>query len=533
MITSNSIFTRTSRIFENARRSSLTRHKIEFSGVERLMQASSRFFQMLERTDPVHVEISRRLWVLRSTVLFTLLLFDDPDLGLQDQADDLEKLSQGIPDVTPIIESLKKHIADIVSAGKNPKREWLIQMLSENSMNGSDKIGIFTVLSGGKVPGWPREKFDLLPEVNDRLIPVVSRKSLKLHVFQTVILPCACNNASLSLLSDLMFSGVSARLEVLLYPGEKFHIPERLTLPADTIFADRLQKSRIERDVVSVPHDPLIPEVDTWINEAFWQGLHGGARSGSHDLSPARYMLFCDGTGAFLPEDGRVITLPSDGRVSSESDLCMVRVEDVCEGDMVVLRSGGTKLLLEVASERIMGREDNYSLFEIATDWKNALDALLVTHTSEEVAQALTERGVSTSAASIHQWAGLDVLGPGNERVFRELINLLGDKGKIRKTGAELISYADNCWQNLQILRGLRHKAGNLIRQDLFNTLFSRFGDANDHDKLHDQESILIDGGGGAELLILRVSSVDNNTAYVQPSRLGKIDDLKGNRWLG
>ena len=334
-------------------------------------------------------------------------------------------------------------------------------------------------------------------------------------------------------MSDLLFSGIAARIEVLLYPGEKFQVPKRLMLPDNGIFVGHLQKSEIDREVVVVPGDQGFSAVDTWVNEAFWQGLHGAARNGSHDLSPARYMLFCDGTGAFLPENGRVMTLPADGKVTDESDLCIVRVEDVCEGDTVVLRSGDSGFLLDEASERIMGREGNESLFEMATDWKDALDALLVTLTNEEAAHALRERGVSTSATSIHQWVGPEVLGPGNERVFRELLNLLADKGKIQKSGAELSSYADSRWESLQALRGLHQKAGNLIRQDLFRALFSRFGNESEHRSLSDRESIHIEGDTGAELLVLRVASVDGNTAYVQPSRLGKLDDLKGNKWLG
>jgi hypothetical protein len=178
-----------------------------------------------------------------------------------------------------------------------------------------------------------------------------------------------------------------------------------------------------------------------------------------------------------------------------------------------------------------MGRAGNEGLFEMATDWKEALDALLVTHSNEEVARALRERGAPTSAASIHQWIGPDVLGPGNERVFRELISLLADKGKIQKTGVELISYADTRWNSLQDLRGVRHKAGNLVRQDLFKALFSRFGNGNG--KLSDRESIHVEGDIGVELLILRVSSVDRDTSHVHSSRLGQMDDLKGNKWLG
>ena len=77
----------------------------------------------------------------------------------------------------------------------------------------------------------------------------------------------------------------------------------------------------------------------------------------------------------------------------------------------------------------------------------------------------------------------------------------------------------------------MRHKAGNQIRQDLLKALFTRieYGCG----QLADGERIHIEGDTGAELLILRVSSVDRNTSHVPPARLGQIDDLKGNRWLG
>ena len=506
---------------------------MEQSSVTRLMQTSSRFFEMLDRTDPIQAEISRRLWVLRSTVLFTLLPFDDPGLDLLLQVNELEQSSLSIPDAIPMIESLRKCITDICNVGRNPKREWFIHMLAENAGDENGKIGIFTALSSGRSPGWPYEKLAMLSELDERLLPVMSRKDLKNNIYQMLIFPCGCSNVPHSFLSDLLFSGITAKIDVLLYSAEKLQVPKRLTLPNDSILSSRLEISKMDREIVVVPNDVGVSAVDTWVNEAFWQGVHGAARRGSHDLSPARYMLFCDGTGTFLPEDGHVTTLSMQGRVISEDDLDVRRVEDISEGDLVVLRSGYSGLLLDDASERILGREENDNLFDVATDWKNALDALLVTHTAEEVARELQERGVTTSAVSIYQWAGPDVLGPGNERVFNELINLLADKGKIKKSGAELTNYAFNCWQGLQAFRGLHHKAGKLIRQDLFKALFSRYGSGKEHDKLPDRESIHIDGNSGVELLILRVSSVDNNTAYIQPSRFGKMDDLKGNKWLG
>jgi len=444
---------------------------------------------------------------------------------------ELEQSSLGLPDAAQLIETLKKHVTDIVSVGRNPKRELFLHVLDESIGKDDGKIGMFCALSAGKPPGWPSERSAQLSALSDQLMLIGSRRYMRANVFGTVILPCACCNAPPALLSDLLFSGCAAKLEVLLYKGERFQIPKRMMLPVDGIFAGRLQKTEIEREVNVISGDSSMSAVDTWVNEAFWQGLHGAERNSSHNLVPANYMLFCDGTGTFLPANGRILTLPADGEVNDEADLCLVRVEDVSEGDLIVLRSGDSGFMLDEASDRIMSSENNDSLFEIASDWKEALEALLVTHSNKEIAQALRERGTPTSAASIHQWCGPDVLGPRDERVFRELINLLADKGKIKKAGAELISYADSRWNSLQGLRSVRQKAGNLIRKDLFKALFSRLKNGNG--KLADGEIIHIEGDTGAELLILRVSSVDRNPAHVPPSRLGQVDDLKGNKWLG
>ena len=132
---------------------------------------------------------------------------------------------------------------------------------------------------------------------------------------------------------------------------------------------------------------------------------------------------------------------------------------------------------------------------------------------------------------SILQWSGPDVLGPGKEDVFKELIGLLAEEGKISVSNEDLPHYIESRWSNLQSLRGIRHKAGNAIRQNLFEALFKEFGKKN-HQML-DRESVHLGDGSNVELLVLRVSAVDKNPAYVPPSRLGQIDDLKDKKWLG
>ena len=182
MTTVTSIFSRTNRIFENARLLSLTRREIEFPSATQVIQTSSRFFQLLDRADPVQAEISRRLWILRSSILFTLLPFDDPALRLQLQMKELEQSSEGVPDAAPLINSLRKYVTDIVSVGRNPKRKWLVGMLAETIGKGDGQIGMLTSLSAGRPPGWPQEKSGHLSALSERILPIESRRNLRSSV---------------------------------------------------------------------------------------------------------------------------------------------------------------------------------------------------------------------------------------------------------------------------------------------------------------------------------------------------------------
>jgi len=531
MNTAENCFTRTSRIYENIRRPCLTRHEIEFPPASRLIRASARLFQILDRDEPIQAEISRQLWVLRSTILFTILPFDHPALNLRQQLVELENACGGLPNATPFLESIKHEVSGLASLARNPKREWLLNASSEASMDGL--LGILSALSAGRAPGWPPSVPDLIPGANGRIVSIGSRKDLASSVLETIVLPCACRNAPPSFLFYLLHCGWASRFVALLYTGETLHVPKRLALPTDRIFEGRLTRIVLEQERSVIATDDLQSGVDDWINEAFWQGLHGAARANTNfpDHLPANYVLFSDGTGAFFHERGSVLSLPENGVVAREGDLSSIPVDGIQEGDLVVLRSGASGLLLDEASDRILGSSENENLFDMATDWKDALDALLVTHSREEVAQALAARGAPTRAASIHQWVGPDVLGPGSEHVFRELIALLAEKGKIPIGCTELKSYTDIRWKSLQGLRSVRQKAGNLIRHELFKALFNRFGTGTC--RVADRECIHIEGDTETELLVLRVSSVDRNVAYVPPSRIGQMDDLKENRWLG
>jgi hypothetical protein len=525
-----STFSIVSQIFGNVRESLFNRHEVGNNTIARMMRDSSRLFKILDRSDSVQADLSLRLWILRSSVLFTLLPFDDLSLGLMKKMEEFSQSASGLPEAALFVESIGKAVDDLVASGVNMKREWLLHTMSVDE-DADAGVGVLCALSAGKAPGWPTEKSLELVDQFKGLKLIKSRKDLRSGVLKRIILPCACRNAPSALLAEVIHSGRSFMIDVLLYPEEKFNDSKRLTPPVCSIFKGKLQKQIRQHEIHVVRDENAFAAVDDWMNEAFWQGIHGGDRRAAANLVSANYVLFCDGTGAFLPANGRVPTIPENEDLSGVSDLRLVCVENVCEGDLVVLKAGDSSFLLDEASDQIMHNHGGQNLVDEATDWKSALDALLLTHSREAVAKELRERGVSISPLSISQWAGTDLLGPGSERAFKALMGLLGDKGKLGENDQNMTEYAESRWASLQELRRVRHRAGNMIRQELLKKLYSRL--CSGIGRIGNRTSINLDGDSGVELLILRVSSVDQNPAFIPPYRLCRLDDLKDNKWLG
>jgi hypothetical protein len=524
-----STFLCASKIYENTRVSQFNSHEIQSQPIAHIMRDSSQLFKILDHSDSAQADISLRLWLLRSSVLFTLLPFNDASLGLKNRMEELSLSSKGLPEAALFIQSIEKAVDELIECGTNIKRRWLLN--TTNNIKSFDGVGILCALSFGKTPGWPVEASLELTNLLKGVKLIGSKKDLRSGVFERIILPCACRNVSPLLLAEIIYAGRTKVIDALLYPDEKFSNPKRLVPPVGSIFKGKLQKQTREYEVHVVREINTVASVDTWMNDVFWQKLHGGSRSASASLVSANYVLFRDGSGTFLPENGRVPILPETVDPTNISDLRLVPVENVCEGDLVVLRAGDSSFLLDEASDQIMNNAGVQNLVDEATDWKSALDALLLTQTCEEISQSLRERGVSISPMAINHWSGPDVLGPGSERAFKALIGLLGDRGKLSENCKNISEYAESRWTSLRELRGIRHRAGNQIRQELLTELFSRLG--SDITQLADRTSIHIEGDSGVELLILRVSAVDQNSAFVPPSRLCRLDDLRGNKWLG
>lgn len=511
-------------IFDNVRATSVHTHSVESESIAVFMKASAQLFQLLDRSDNVQSEFSLRLWILRSTIAFTLLPFSNVALDLRGKMDDLSRLSTLLPDTSKLVESLARTLDNLLSLRNNPKLERMLALAESASVdNDWARVALFHNLASGKSPGWPAEALPALISQFSDLQPIGRKHELRSGVFGRIILPCGCQNAPPALLGEVFHSGRARTIDALLYSGERLRIPKRLELPVTLPFKGSLQRTTIDHETHSTP-------IDAWVNEAFWQGIHGAERTTGVNRVRAHYTLFCDGTGTFLSANRRALVLVEGEQFSGENDLRLVRIEDLCEGELVVLRVGSSGTLLDEESDQIMAGLDEQSLVEDATNWKSALEALLLTHSAEEVAQAVRERGVTASATSVRQWAGVDALGPGNERVFEVLISVLGERGKITPS-QDWKAHAADLWSKLRELRSVRQKAGNVIRHDLLDALRTQFSDSSI--QLADRTSVQLEGGSATKLLILRVSSIDQAAAFIQPSRLLQIDDLRENKWLG
>jgi hypothetical protein len=522
-------FSEVTRIYQNTKNLAVVLNEIECRSITNLLKITSRFFQILDREDPDQRDISRRLWLLKETVQTTFLPFDTKSLGLADQIAELSNAIVGLPEAEKFVEDLKQIIDVLIVTSVNPKCDWLKVNLSKDEL-GSGRVAILSKPSVGKSPGWPVESIGQLANQFDEIHFFCSVKEFRLETYDLIVLPSSCRNASPDLMTEIIHSGRAGKINILIYKGESFFLGKRLQLPEIAAFKDIAKRAEINFSS-NVIEEVQSSAIDIWMKETFWQGVHSGGRAPGKDLVAANFICFSDGSGTFLPADGRSLLLPSNGRLSEETDLRLVAVDNLCEGDLIVLRIGDSSFLLDRASDQLSQNNAAEVSLDEVTDWKDALEALLITHSPQEVAHELLEKGVKVSGFSIKQWAGPDVLGPGDEGDFKALISLLWEKGKISNVNLQLNEYSENKWKALQAHRGLRHRAGNLVREMLFKNLIEHFRDGIDLSC--ERTSIYLEGDKSTELLILKIHAIDTNPSFVFSSKLCKLENLKGNKWLG
>lgn len=301
------LFALTSSVYGNVENTKINLIKVDSSQISHFQKKTRQIFLLLDRKDSEQKQIAYLVWLLRATILFTLLDFNHESLGLTEQIKEIKSLAQGFPSVLPEVEDLERQINLLVESPKNPKRAWLDQSLSQSQ---NEKTAIFTNLSNGRPPGWGKNpELCLSSFLLEEISYIRNLSNFRNNTFTRVILPCACSNSPYHVLINLIYSGLTPTFEVLLYPEENFVLPRRLALPIEKGLQSKFNKPVFEYNEIKFSTQEDIEEIDAWINESFWNELHKAQRGYSEQLVPAHYLLFKNGTGTFLPKNGRAQVL--------------------------------------------------------------------------------------------------------------------------------------------------------------------------------------------------------------------------------
>jgi hypothetical protein len=519
--------------YMQAAQGTLRQITLDFSPAAEISSACARIFSLVDRDDDQQRRIARNAWIIKSTILQTMLEFDDPRLGFNAMAQTMRDSADAVAAIASPTDTLVRLMDALVATPRNPKRDWFLAQIAASSAPGLP-AAILVRLQGAGTPGWPAALTSVDDFGDDSVALVRTRKDIRNRVFGKVVIPGTMKFTARPLVNDILYGGRSADLIVLAYSAEKIYIPQPIVLPADRTFAAAgLRKLNVTALKQAYPVDPIDP-IDNWANESIWEEL----RSRYLDVAPlsdkdvsvaARFVLFADGSGAFLPEEKSVVEISdflNGGRKFEISEERLPRkcVRDLEEHDLVMLRLSGSGDYLDDVADSLMAREGLGSLRIEATAWKPWLNRVIRKHGEGIVAKAGKDFGLRLrSATYIWAWAGETVIAPQDFDTFRALIATLVhlDPTAI-SAGTE--EYAYKRWQQMEQVKAFHFRAGAAIRTALLQRVKSLVADRV---RVETVESIELPGVEAGRMGLLRVSAVDAKPVRIPQSRLFHVFPLK------
>lgn len=514
-----SVFQNTVRRFNNIADTSVRETVVASPLVGALLAACKTILRKIDRDTPDSADLTRRLWRLRTSVLFGVTAFDDPAMALSEQFDAIRSHAVRVPDLVTELESLEHGVTGLMRAPENSKRTWLINHLgspADAGDPGSREVAVFSAMTGGR-----SDSSSLRSILPDQVAVIESRSQLPDHVFDSIIVLGTCQYLSSRTYTELFHTGCARRMEVLCYPGEHFVLRERASLPECQLAKGRLNMRRI---AVSrqVAEDHGESDADSELAVKLWDVVHDGERSEKPGHVCARYILLGNDRGFFVPADGYSALVWREERIGQPS-LFAAGSEELVEDDLLVMQPGDTGRMLDLLSSRA-GFERK---LEESCDWRPALERFLLTGTPEELAADMHGEGAQglALAQSIRQWAEGSVYGPGHRNELRALLSVLLTRGYL-ESPVDLEAFVDAHWEGLQEARGIRHRAGVLVRRELSTQALDALG----------QQEHLLDGqqmnlASGLVLQVHRVVAVDDRVSWVLPSQLLDLKPIRGSRW--
>jgi hypothetical protein len=361
------------------------------------------------------------------------------------------------------------------------------------------------------------------------VIPTINSAAELSAPISHIFIPGGLGTVPSELIQKVFFGGMCESISIFCYEGESFREPYRPRMHNLNLLA-QVREIPVRKHFVEAGIHDGVEDLESLITEQFWFGLHGGDREGHSGGEPARYVLFGNGTGCCLPEDGSVLTTRYVSRDITARDFCNVSVSRLAVGDWILLRVGSAGTHLDETSDRLLEERGEEGLLEKATDWKLALDAMTLTKSFLEISEGIERFGCKVSGQTIQQWLSEQVLGPASKNVLEALIRYLRAENKIEFSDSELENYISSRWKLLQEFRGLRHRAGNIIRRELIDRLIEKIRVSGIDEGYSDEFRISSDES--SSMVLSRIELIDSKPCYVPPSRFGQLDDLRSSRWL-
>lgn len=517
--------------YQQAAHGKMRRVSFEFPPATGVSSACGSIFSIIDRDDEEQRRIARHAWIIKSTILQTMLPFDDPRLGLASMAEAVRLAAAAVPAIASSVDSLLGLMGELVATSRNPKREWFLAQLNSADKPGFP-IAILAGLQGTGTPGWPAGVSSHEDFRGNTITLVRTRKDLKDRVFGIVVIPGTVKFTTRPLLHDILYGGRASDLVVLAYSTERTYVPQPIALPIDSTFSGtRFRNPSTVLQENDVPDN----QIDRWANESIWEELRSQhldvAPISERDVSvPARFVLFADGSGAFLPDDKRVVELSEllDGGGSletTEERLPRKNVRDLEEHDLIMLRLTGSGNYLDDVADSEMDQAGLGNLRREATEWKHWLYRIIKEHGEGLVAKTGKDFGLHLrSATYLWEWAGDGVMAPHDFATFKTLITTIA-KLDPTAVSAGVDQYADEKWRQMEQVKTFHARAGAAIRTALIQRVKDLVGERR---LIETVESIELPGVEAGRMGLLRVSAVDSKSVRTPQSRLFHIFPLKG-----
>jgi hypothetical protein len=503
---------------------------LDFPPMVGVSRACSAIFSETDRDDSIQRRAARDAWLVKSSLMLTALPFNDARLELHGLMNNLVQVSQSVPGIRAAVDDLAGLVRSLESGNVNPKRARLLAMLDCPAEEGAP-VAVLANICGSPSPGWPLT-MGAESDLGSTAVELVRiRKQTRHALFRRLIIPGNPWFAPAGLLFDLLYGGRTSDIVVLTYRAERASLPTPRRLPQDAYFLASSDQSQ-QLPEASQPDEEV--QLDRWAHESFWSSIHAQhidvAPTSDKDVSvDARFVLFADGSGAFLPAAGRVVEVSDLFETGANFDITedklpRVLVKDLEEGDLVMLRLTGSGDYLDDVADSLVEKAGEAGLRDRALQWKDRLHEVIKRHGEGVVAMRVRDLGVSLrSPQYLWAWAGDAVMAPQDQQTFHRLIETIWQLDA-RESGDEASAYADARWDEMERLKVYQHKAGVAIRAALLTRVRGLVAERRRIDSV---ESIELPGVAAGRMGLLRVSAVDIKSRRVPMSRLFHLARVK------